>query len=454
MYENNLLNKKVAFLSLGCKVNSYETEAIKQQFKSYGAQICEFSEACDIYVVNTCTVTNMADRKSRQMLRRAKTISPDCILVATGCYVQESREKVCEDGVVDIIIGNRLKSKIAYYANEYIGEVSREPLVVINEELSDYESMSSLSEYHRTRVDIKIQDGCNQFCSYCIIPYARGRICSRNRAEIVSEVESLAVRGYQEVVLTGIHISSYGLEDYSLSEQAKLQTNSGKIPLIELLSELNQIEGIKRIRIGSFEPRIITEEFVRRMSECEKVTPHFHLSLQSGCDSVLKRMNRKYTTEEYYNACELLRKYYYKPSITTDIIVGFPGETEEEFLTTVEFVKKIGFAAIHIFPYSRREGTLADRMEGQLTNYIKQERASKLSETENQLRLKYEKSFSGEVKEVLFEECVVIEGESYIYGHTMEYVQVISYGTEHDLNKLIDVEMTDELINGHIFALR
>ncbi len=454
MYDNNLLNKRVAFLSLGCKVNSYETEAIKQQFKSYGALVCEFNEICDIYVVNTCTVTNMADRKSRQMLRRAKNLNPQSIVIATGCYVQESRYKICEDDVVDIIIGNRLKSKIAYYANGYIEKNSNETLVVINDELSDYESMSALSEYHRTRVDIKIQDGCNQFCSYCIIPYARGRICSRNKAEIVCEVEALAARGYQEVVLTGIHISSYGLEDYSLSEQAKLQTNSGRMPLIELLSELDGIEGIKRIRIGSFEPRIITEEFVKQMSEYKKVTPHFHLSLQSGCDSVLKRMNRKYTTEEYFNACELLRKYYYNPSITTDIIVGFPGETEEEFIETSDFVKRVGFSAIHIFPYSRREGTVADRMDGQLTNNIKQERASKLSEIESGLRNDYEKSFFGEIKEVLFEECVEIGGEKYISGHTMEYVQVYAHGTEEDVNKLIDVEMTDELINGHIFALR
>ena len=452
--ENRLLNKKVAFLSLGCKVNTYETEAIKQQFKSYGAEICEFDEKADVYVVNTCTVTNIADRKSRQMLRRAKNINPDAVIVATGCYVQESSEAVKEENTVDVIVGNRLKNKVALFVNEYLGGERKEIFVALSDDMTEYEDMTGLSDYHRTRVDIKIQDGCNQFCSYCIIPYARGRISSRNKSEILNEVSTLASRGYKEVVLTGIHISSYGLEDYSLKEQADLKLKNGRMPLIELLEELNSIEGIERIRIGSFEPRIITEEFVRRMAECEKVCPHFHLSLQSGCDSVLKRMNRKYTTGEYKNACDILRKYYYKPSITTDIIVGFPGETEEEFETTVNFVEEIRFASIHIFPYSRRAGTVADRMDGQLTNSVKQDRGRVLGETESILRKKYETSFSGDIKAILIEEVVEIDGASYCIGHTPEYVSVICHGNEEDINKIVDVKMSDMYLNGHVFAER
>lgn len=452
--ENRLLDKKVAFLSLGCKVNTYETEAIKQQFKSYGAEICEFDEKADVYVVNTCTVTNIADRKSRQMLRRAKNLNPDAVIVATGCYVQESSEAVKEENTVDVIVGNRLKNKVASYVNEYLGGERKDVFVALSEDMTEYEDMTGLSDYHRTRVDIKIQDGCNQFCSYCIIPYARGRISSRNKSEILNEVRTLASRGYKEVVLTGIHISSYGLEDYSLKEQADLKLKNGRMPLIELMEELNAIEGIERIRTGSFEPRIITEEFVSKMAECEKVCPHFHLSLQSGCDSVLKRMNRKYTTEEYKNACDILRKYYYKPSITTDIIVGFPGETQEEFETTVNYVEEIEFAAIHIFPYSRRAGTVADRMEGQLTNSVKQDRGRLLGETESRLRKKYETSFSGDIKEILLEEIVEIDGTSYCIGHTPEYVSVICHGNEEDINKIVDVKMSDMYLNGHVFAER
>lgn len=452
--ENGLLNKKIAFLSLGCKVNTYETEAIKQQFLSYGAVICDFSETADIYLVNTCTVTNIADKKSRQMLHRAKSINPDAIIVATGCYVQESAERLKEEQTVNILVGNRLKSKIASYVNEYIVSNKRDLFEAFAEDLNDYEEMTCLSGYHRTRVDIKIQDGCNQFCSYCIIPYARGRISSRNAEEILNEVGNLAERGYREVVLTGIHISSYGMEDYSLREQAELRTKDGRMPLIDLLKRLNAVNGIDRIRLGSLEPRIITEEFVKKLSECEKVCPHFHLSLQSGCDTVLKRMNRKYTTAEYANACDLLRKYYYKPSVTTDIIVGFPGETAEEYDTTKKFASEIGFAAIHIFPYSRRAGTAADRMDGQLVNAVKQERSKDLSADELRMRTAYETSFAREIRQVLVEEISENGEETYCIGHTPEYVSVICSGNAEDINHIIDVKMSDKYMNGHIFAER
>lgn len=452
--ENGLFNKKIAFLSLGCKVNAYETEVIKQQFLSYGAVVCDFSEKADIYLVNTCTVTNIADRKSRQMLHRAKGLNPDAVIVATGCYVQESAERLKEENTVNVLVGNRLKSRIASYVNAYILNGNTGLFEAVSDELTDYEDMSCLSAYHRTRVDIKIQDGCNQFCSYCIIPYARGRICSRNAEEILNEVGNLAERGYREVVLTGIHLSSYGLEDYSLREQAELKTRDGRIPLIDLLKRLNAVKGIDRIRLGSLEPRIITEEFVKELSVCDKVCPHFHLSLQSGCDTVLKRMNRKYTTEDYAKACAVLRKYYYKPSLTTDIIVGFPGETEEEYLLTKKFTSEIGFAAIHIFPYSRRAGTAADRMDGQLANAVKQERSRELSENELRMRTAYETSFCDEIRPVLAEEISEIGDEIYCIGHTPEYVSVICRGSAEDMNQIIDVKMSDKYMNGHIFADR
>lgn len=451
--ENKLKNKRAAFLSLGCKTNAYETEAIKQQFKMYGAEICDFSEMADIYVVNTCTVTNIADKKSRQMLHRARGINPEAVVVATGCYVQESADKLQEDNTVDVLIGNRLKSKVAEYVNDYLlKSEANKTFVAFNDNQEDYEEMNSLSEYHHTRADIKIQDGCNQFCSYCIIPYARGRISSRSRREIVNEVKNLALRGYKEVVLTGIHISSYGLDDASVREQASLKLLNGRMPLAELIRELNEIEGIERIRTGSLEPRIITEEFVKAIAECEKLTPHFHLSLQSGCDSVLKRMNRKYNTDEYKNACNILRQYYYKPSITTDIIVGFPGETEEEFQTTLNFVEEIGFGAIHIFQFSRRTGTPADKMDGQLTNSEKQSRSKKLSTAETKLRESYEKSFDGEIRPVLVEETMEKEGKLYCIGHTPEYISVIFQGSDEYENEIVDVKLTAGYLYGHIFA--
>ena len=446
-----LTDKKAAFLSLGCKVNAYETESIKQSFISYGAEIVDFKEIADIYVVNTCTVTNIADRKSRQMLHRAKKLNPEAIIVATGCYVQESAEKLKEEGCVDVLIGNRLKNKVAELTALYISEGKKECRIYLNENENDYEEMNFVSSYKNSRVDIKIQDGCNQFCSYCIIPYARGRISSRNPLSVISEVESLASRGYKEVVLTGIHISSYGLDECSRSEQAKLRRIDGRMPLVELVEKINEIPGIERIRIGSFEPRIVDEEFAERLSACDKFMPHFHLSLQSGCDSVLQRMNRKYSCSEYINSCEILRKYFYKPSITTDIIVGFPGETEEEFSETCEFVKKAGFAAIHIFPYSVREGTRAAGMPGQLTNEEKSKRAERLAEIEKTLRKEYETSFDGEYRKILVEEKIMIDGREYAVGFTPEYVKTVTEA-EAEVNELFEVKMSGNYLADNILA--
>lgn len=451
---NNLLNKKVAFLSLGCKVNSYETEAIKEQFTGYGSIVVDFEDIADIYVVNTCTVTNIADRKSRQMLHKARNHNPSALIVATGCYVQESYVKLLEEGGVNLLIGNRIKGRIAEYVNSYIDDNSSDTIVKMAEDLNEYENLLHVNNYERTRADIKIQDGCNQFCSYCIIPYARGRISSRHEGDIINEVEGLVKRGYKEVVLTGIHISSYGFDDLSAGEKQSLQTVSGRIPLIELLEKLSLIEGLLRIRLGSLEPRIVTEEFVARLSELNKVCPHFHLSLQSGCDTVLLRMNRKYNTSQYKEAVELLRRYYYKPSVTTDVITGFPGETEEEFNITCDFCRSIAFSDMHIFPYSKREGTKAAAMDGQLDNKTKQSRGKKLSNLMEIYKNVYEEGFESELKDILIEECFEKDGKTYVTGHTTEYVKVVCEGNVEEINSLVTVTMSKERFGKCILGFR
>ncbi|MDD6102908.1 MAG: tRNA (N(6)-L-threonylcarbamoyladenosine(37)-C(2))-methylthiotransferase MtaB [Clostridiales bacterium] len=451
---NNLLNKKVAFLSLGCKVNSYETEAIKEQFTGYGSIVVDFEDVADIYVVNTCTVTNIADRKSRQMLHKARNHNPSALIVATGCYVQESHEKLLEEGGVNLLIGNRIKGRIAEYVNSYIDDNSSDTIVKMAEDLNEYENLLHVNNYERTRADIKIQDGCNQFCSYCIIPYARGRISSRHEGDIINEVEGLVKRGYKEVVLTGIHISSYGFDDLSAGEKQSLQTVSGRIPLIELLEKLSLIEGLLRIRLGSLEPRIVTEEFVARLSELNKVCPHFHLSLQSGCDTVLLRMNRKYNTSQYKEAVELLRRYYYKPSVTTDVITGFPGETEKEFNITCDFCRSIAFSDMHIFPYSKREGTKAAAMDGQLDNKTKQSRGKKLSNLMEIYKNVYEEGFESELKDILIEECFEKDGKTYVTGHTTEYVKVVCEGNVEEINSLVTVTMSKERFGKCILGFR
>ena len=373
--------KKVAIHSLGCKVNSYEAESMEIMLRDEGYEIVPFSEdvQADIYIINTCSVTNIADRKSRQMLHKAKKMNPEAVVVAAGCYVQADPDGVKKDECVDIILGNNMKISIVEALNDYFGGSDKTSyLVDINDKYQEYESLKINQTGEHTRAYIKIQDGCNQFCSYCIIPYVRGRVRSRKPEDIVNEVKTLAATGVKEVVLTGIHISSYG-------------TDLENISLIELIEAIHEIEGIKRIRLGSLEPRIITEEFAKRIAGLEKICPHFHLSLQSGCDKTLKAMNRKYNTEEYYEGCVRLREVFENPAITTDVIVGFPGETEEDFLETRKFLEKVHFYEMHIFKYSRRKGTVADKMKEQVADTVKSERSAVLLALEKAQSLEYRK---------------------------------------------------------------
>lgn len=423
-------NIKIAFLTLGCKVNSYETEAMQALFVEAGAQLVDFSEIADIYVVNTCSVTNMADRKSRQMLHKAKKKNPNALVVAAGCYAQTADETAMKETGIDVVIGNNQKKKIVEIISSHMAGMENRRLEIGKE--TEYENLSLATRVEHTRAYIKIQDGCNQFCSYCIIPYARGRIRSRKEEDILLEVNRLAKAGYQEIVLTGIHLSSYGRP-----------TEEGREPLLELIGKLNEIEGIKRIRLGSLEPRIITEDFVKTLCNYKKVCPHFHLSLQSGSDSVLKRMNRKYTTKEYADSVEILKKYYKTPAITTDIIVGFPQETEEEFLETLDFAQKIGFSKIHVFKYSRRKGTVADKMSGQVSEQVKTERSDRLMALEVQLGENYRKQFLHSLEQVLFEESIVLDGQNCQIGYNERYIR-IAVKTEQDLsNQIKQVKVTE-----------
>jgi len=430
----NIKNAKIAFLTLGCKVNSYETEAMQALITAAGATVVEFSEVADVYVVNTCSVTNMADRKSRQMLHRAKKKNPKALVVAAGCYAQTADENAMKETGIDVIIGNNQKKQIVEILENHMAGVENKRLEIGKE--TDYEDLSLDTQVEHTRAYIKIQDGCNQFCSYCIIPYARGRIRSRNPQDVLEEVKRLASNGYQEIVLTGIHLSSYGRTSYE-----KMTEESGQ-PLLELIRRLNEVEGIKRIRLGSLEPRIITEKFVKTLCECEKVCPQFHLSLQSGSDTVLVRMNRKYTTEEYANSVKILKKYYEAPAITTDIIVGFPQETEEEFNETMKFARQIGFAKIHVFKYSRRKGTVADKMSGQTDEQVKNERSDRLMELEASLGEEYRKQFMGKKELVLFEESAIVDGEVCQIGYNERYVRIAAKTTEDLSNCLKEVVIT------------
>ncbi|MGN0506598.1 MAG: tRNA (N(6)-L-threonylcarbamoyladenosine(37)-C(2))-methylthiotransferase MtaB [Lachnospiraceae bacterium] len=409
--ETGLKNRKIAFLTLGCKVNFYETEAMQALLKAAGATVVEFEETADIYIVNTCSVTNMADRKSRQMLHRAKKKNPQAVVVAVGCYAQTASEEDMQATGIDLVIGNNQKKEIVTILNRYVNGVVNQRLDIAKE--SDYEELHLDTELRHTRAYIKIQDGCNQFCSYCIIPYARGRIRSRSAEDVLEEVQKLAKAGYKEIVLTGIHLSSYG-QPAGENEQ----------PLLALIEQLNRIEGIERIRLGSLEPRIMTENFVKTLSSYEKVCPHFHLSLQSGSDTVLKRMNRKYTTSEYLESVRVLRRFYELPAITTDIIVGFPQETEEEFEETLEFARTVAFSKIHVFKYSRRKGTVADKMSGQIPEQKKAERSERLIKLEEELGQMYRKQFTGTVQKVLFEEHTNLSGEDFQTGYNERYVRI------------------------------
>lgn len=422
-------DKRIAFLTLGCKVNSYETEAMQALLVHAGAIVTEFHEAADIYIVNTCSVTNMADRKSRQMLHKARKNNPDAVIVAAGCYAQTADVGALKENGIDIIVGNNQKKEIVSILEGYLNGRENERLDIGRE--TEYEDLSLDTQVEHTRAYIKIQDGCNQFCSYCIIPYARGRIRSRRPEEVAAEVNRLAEAGYQEIVLTGIHLSSYG-------QPAK----DGEQPLLCLIKQLDAIAGIQRIRLGSLEPRIMTEDFVKALAEIKSVCPHFHLSLQSGSDTVLKRMNRKYTTDEYANSVEIIKRYYDVPAITTDIIVGFPQETEEEFKETLEFAKRIGFSKIHVFKYSRRRGTVADKMDGQVPEPKKNERSDALMALEESLGETYRENIIGTVQTVLFEESTRIDGKECQVGYNERYVR-IAVETKEDLsNRMLCVRVT------------
>lgn len=430
--------KKAALHNLGCKVNAYETEAMQHLLEEAGYEIVPFTQKADVYVINTCSVTNMADRKSRQMLHKAKKNNPDSIVVAAGCYVQTSEKEVLNDLSVDIVIGNDRKHDLVRLLEEYSLDSVNDTVDDINDGKHDFEELFIDQTKEHTRAFIKVQDGCNQFCSYCIIPYARGRVRSRRFENVIAEVERLAANGFKEVVLTGIHLSSYGVD---------FEEATG---LLELIQAVNAVKGIERIRLGSLEPKIVTEHFASELSKLDKICPHFHLSLQSGCDETLKRMNRKYTTKEYERGCELLRKYFVHPAITTDVIVGFPGETEEEFEQTKAYLEHIHFYEMHIFKYSKRKGTRAAVMPDQIDEQIKAARSEKLIALGHDMSKEFRKFYIGKNEEVLFEEKAVIGDKEYFVGYTKEYVKVAKKTDENLENQIVSGRisgiLTDEIL--------
>lgn len=421
--------KKAALHNLGCKVNAYETESMQQMLEQAGYEIVPFAPGADIYIINTCTVTNIADRKSRQMLHKAKKMNPEAVVVAAGCYVESEKYaggKV--DEAIDIVIGNNCKKDLVEILEAYEEGKRTEAVIDINH-TKQYEELNLNKTAEHTRAYVKVQDGCNQFCSYCIIPYTRGRVRSRQSQDVYDEVCRLAKAGYHEVVLTGIHLSSYGVD---------LEGEN----LLTLIRLIHGIEGIERIRLGSLEPRIMTEEFVQELSSLSKVCPHFHLSLQSGCDATLKRMNRKYTAEEYYEVCKRLRRYFEDPALTTDVIVGFAGETEEEFRECKEFLEKIEFFETHVFKFSIRKGTRAAKMDHQVPDQIKHTRSNELLQLNEKNSAKYLQAHIGQKMEVLMEEQMILDGVTYFVGHTKEYIKV-AVKTEEDLtNQFVNVKTT------------
>ncbi|MBS4980126.1 MAG: tRNA (N(6)-L-threonylcarbamoyladenosine(37)-C(2))-methylthiotransferase MtaB [Lachnospiraceae bacterium] len=425
--------KKAALHNLGCKVNAYETEAMQELLEQNGYEIVPFQEGADIYIINTCTVTNMADRKSRQMIHRAKKMNPDAIVVAAGCYVQAQENSGKVDECIDIVIGNNKKQNLIEILEEYEQKRKEADGMFVQQEVIDINHTKEYEELHltktaeHTRAYIKVQDGCNQFCTYCIIPYARGRVRSRRKEEVVEEVSTLAGNGYKEVVLTGIHLSSYGV-DFEEKET-----------LLSLIQAVHAIEGIERIRLGSLEPRIITEEFAAALSALPKICPHFHLSLQSGCEATLKRMNRRYSAEEYFEKCTLIRKHFENPALTTDVIVGFPGETEEEFEESRAFVEKVNFYETHIFKYSKRQGTKAAVMPDQVPEQEKTRRSNILLALDEQNRKAYEERFAGKETEILVEEQMEKDGKTYWVGHTKEYIRLAVVSDENLSGRLVRV---------------
>lgn len=431
-------NKKVALHNLGCKVNAYETEAMQELLEKAGYEIVSFKDDADIYIINTCSVTNMADRKSRQMLHRSKKMNPGAVIAACGCYVETMKQDAIDESI-DIVIGNNKKREIVEILDAFFqdrGETSEPAIHMIDiNHTKEYEEMQLTQTAEHTRADIKVQDGCNQFCSYCVIPYARGRVRSRDSKSVVKEITALAKNGYKEVVLTGIHLSSYGVD-----------TGENLLSLIKMVHE---IEGIERIRLGSLEPRIITDEFASEISKLPKMCPHFHLSLQSGCNATLKRMNRRYTAEEYFEKCTLLRKYFDNPALTTDVIVGFPGETEEEFEESRAFVDKVDFYETHVFKYSKRAGTRAAVMKNQIPENVKTDRSNILLEMNKRKKAAYEEKLIGTTQDVLMEESIEKDGKKLFVGHTKEYVKIGLESNENLQNQIVRIEIKnrDQIID-------
>ena len=432
------MEKKVALHNLGCKVNAYELEAMEQMLKNAGYEIVPFAPGADIYIINTCTVTNIADRKSRQMLHKAKKMNPQAVVVAAGCYAQAQKGEEIDEAI-DIVLGNNRKQDLIAILEEYQSGNGQKEERIDLEKPVEYEELELASTGEHTRAYLKVQDGCNQFCSYCIIPYVRGRVRSRKIAHVMDEVHALAAKGYKEVVLTGIHLSSYGV-DFPAEE---------KETLLSLIRAVHEVEGIERIRLGSLEPGIITEEFVQSIAALPKMCPHFHLSLQSGCDTTLERMNRRYRSAEYAEKCGLLRKYLGNPALTTDVIVGFPMETEEDFQDSYDFVESIHFYETHIFKYSRRHGTKAAAMSGQLTEAQKAVRSDKMLALNEQHAKEYEKSMLGGELKVLLEEEVEINGEQWYIGHSMEYIKTaVKKQDNYSVNDIITVK-AEEFLEEH-----
>ena len=432
--ENN--RKRVALHNLGCKVNAYELEAMEQELVDAGYEIVPFEPGADVYIINTCTVTNIADRKSRQMLHKARKMNPEAIVIAAGCYVQAQKDAKEIDDAIDIVLGNNRKQELIEILENYRRGQGQEKVLTDLEKPVEYENMSLSAPAEHTRAYLKVQDGCDQFCSYCIIPYVRGRVRSRKKEEVLSEVHRLTENGYQEFVLTGIHLSSYGKD---IGES-----------LLVLIEAVHQVDGVKRIRLGSLEPRIVTEEFGKALGDMPKICPHFHLSLQSGCDETLKRMNRKYTGEEYMEGCRILRKYFKDPALTTDVIVGFPQETEEEFEKSRNFIEQVDFYETHIFKYSRRKGTRADRMEGQIPENVKGERSHALIQIGKLHQKNYMERFLGRKVEILFEETMEFGGEIYWTGYTREYMKTAVKSREN-LENVIKTGIVTGFLQDDIF---
>ena len=434
--------RKAALHNLGCKVNSYETEAMTQLLKKAGYEIVSFQDQADVYIINTCSVTNMADRKSRQMLHKAKKQNPNAVVVATGCYVQTATEKVAQDLSIDLVVGNNRKKDIVeilneYYAEKEAGEQVKEEYVIDINHTDEYEDLEISTVTEHTRAHLKIQDGCNNFCSYCIIPYARGRIRSRTMESIKAELERLSASGFKEIVLTGINLSCYD--------------DNGK-KLIDVIEMADNVNGIERIRLGSLDPEVVTEDFVERLGKVKKICPHFHFSLQSGCDKTLKAMNRHYTSDEYYEKCQLIRMYIDSPAFTTDVIVGFPGETEEDYISSREFVKKVKFAELHVFKYSKRDGTVAAKMPNQIDEKIKTLRSEDLIKTGEELTKEFRQAKIGQDTTVLFEEKILLDNKEYWVGHTVDYIKIAVPEKENLEGQIRKVNVKDFLTNEIMLA--